>query len=312
MSYHNFLYPTLDVTRKLFMWLIQAMPRDLAAGADGAAGVGGAGGGASGSNSRALSVLRDRISSEFSASLDEAWMPSFCRTARRRAVQQSRWTLAVEQLAIRAVVDNTPPVVAAYVARYHRPLPAQSARPRMVASILQHNAQRRALVAEREAEWAASGGTRDAAARKRAAVRARMAASLRAAYSDSTAQAASLNQLLAGYGDASRGGKFAHHGQFDHEANVDIDKVENESEEDIQRRRAAEIETLEAQVARLTAACGELEGATAEFAAASQQLKATIADDDRARIPLERFLFSSTTKFCGLRTLNYSIYVTYG
>eukprot|EP00019_Armaparvus_languidus_P002773 CAMPEP_0168600500 /NCGR_PEP_ID=MMETSP0420-20121227/12819_1 /TAXON_ID=498008 /ORGANISM="Pessonella sp." /LENGTH=210 /DNA_ID=CAMNT_0008638599 /DNA_START=19 /DNA_END=647 /DNA_ORIENTATION=+ len=97
-----------------------------------------------------------------------------------------------------------------------------------------------------------------------------------------------MAQVLAGYGEAGLDTKFGHHGQFDHEGDIDIERVESESAEDVQARRAAEIDALEAHVAKLSAACADLEQSSSKYDAAAQQLRAALNERDLERAPLER------------------------
>ena len=280
LSYHNFLYPTLDVTRALLMWLVQALPsRDVAsAGASDAAGAAG--------------LLRERISQVLAASLDELWLPPLCRSARRRALLPARFAAAAVQLCVPSRTQ-VPPAAVAYFAAQQRVVVAQGARRVAALSLLQHNASRRAAAAAREADYNANALASGVSAseyrsRKRASVVERMRGALRDAYSES-AQKLSLTQLLAGYGAGGHSSKFGHHSQFDQESSeVDVDKIENESEEDVLRRRAAEIEELESLITRLSQGISVLETSLAEFASAMQQLRTQARDEDEARAPLER------------------------
>jgi exonuclease VII small subunit len=281
LSYHNFLYPTIDVTRVVLMWLVQALPsRDVSAAGDS---IGGSGSDA---------LLRERITQVLAASLDELWVPSFCRSARRRALLPPRAAAITVQLTVPTRVGVSAEAIA-YFERYQRVVSSQGSRRVAALSILHHGAARRATVAAREADYNANAlasgvSPSEYRARKRNAVLERMRGALRDAYSES-AQKLSLGQLLAGYGAGGHSSKFGHHSQFDQESSeVDVDKIENESEEDVLRRRAAEIEELEALVTRLSQGIAALESSLAEYAAAMQQLKAQAHDEEEARAPLEK------------------------
>lgn len=263
------------------MWLVQALPsRDVAAG-----GAGGAGG--------AAGVLRERIAQVLAASLDDLWLPPFCRSAKRRALLPPRVAAAPVQLCVPSRGSVSAAAAIAFFGSIQRVVVLQGPRRHAAVSLLHHHAARRATAAAREADYNANAlasgvSASDYRARKRASLLERMSGALRDAFSES-AQKQSLAQLLAGYGAGGHSSKFGHHSQFDQESSeIDVDKLENESEEDVLRRRAAEIEELEALVTRLSQGIALLETSLAEYASAMQQLRAQARDEDEARAPLER------------------------
>jgi hypothetical protein len=295
LSYHQLMYPTSADTRKLLAWLTQAVPSK--------GGLQAASGSSAAQAERASQL--DVGLELLGETLKRNWVPRFVYGT------TAVWRLSTRPLDAPLSVDrarlaNAAPSTLKY---YETHLPLVSAQPRktedFAGSVFESNAN--ALFEQREREEenarALDSGLNPAQYRKQklASLKAGFASQIGAAFGEavrvsnaSSSSARSLNEQLASMLDSysasgAEGSRFERQKKFEHEeAPLAAVPERQETEEEREAKRAAEIQQLEELLARCESVFENMATEMQQFSDTVRQSDAKCNELDQERVALTR------------------------
>eukprot|EP01133_Synstelium_polycarpum_P003885 gene3885-4493_t len=288
LSYHNLLYPNVNDTRRIFIFLGQNLPKkEIASGASGTV------------------KLEDLICHHLATSIKESWMPYFCPFTKRIPGNYStakRFTaMSAVRIPSRGRSLKVTPGLEDYYARFLAPLTQQPNRADDVApSVFEYNLAIYAEAAERDAEWASKGAASgmnpvDYRKNKLRGILGRMNDSVRGAVVEGGADARradSFDSVIASFQGVGVGddGQFGRKKVFTNE-DVVVEAVvttTKETEEERLAKQQAELDALQQTLADIATKIQDHNKEMEDFISLIRQLEAQLAEEDRKRLELEK------------------------
>jgi hypothetical protein len=290
IGYQTFLYPNDADLRKLFMFLVEKLPRESATASDEPMG--------------SLALLNRAISAEVSRRLLHVWTPPYCKRARliRSAGTPEQWhyegtsgmhsfhaDLLVVPLGLGDVSQRVPKEMKDFYGSHH--LKLVTAQPpyayNSAASLLEHNASQLTAAQEWEAEWNQAGlasrlPPEEYKAKKRQQLKKRVGDQLRVGIQQASGKnvGSDLAQLIGSFAGresvlGGKGSRFTHTEklQFAKDDMVTVDEgPQVETEEELKRKREDEVAALTARLEDLTAQVDSMEMDIKKFTTNSSRM----------------------------------------
>ncbi|GAM23567.1 hypothetical protein SAMD00019534_067420 [Acytostelium subglobosum LB1] len=286
LSYHNLLYPNVNDTRRIFVFLGQHLPKkEVTEGvsADG---------------------LKDLICTYLASSIKESWMPYFCPFSKRIPGNYSTarlFTAAPVKIPARGRQLKLTPGLEDYYIKFLEPVTLQPNRCEDIApSVFEYNLAIFAEAQERENEWNTKGSASglnplEYKKNKSKNIMAKMGDSVRSAMVEASTEnfrnKFSFDQVIGEFGQGSANndyGQFARKKEFAAEDLTITEPKDKETEEERQQKQQAEIEALQQSIQelseRMSASNNEMESWIQQL----RQLESQMSEEDRRRAELEK------------------------
>eukprot|EP01117_Protostelium_nocturnum_P013511 TRINITY_DN5046_c0_g1_i1.p1 TRINITY_DN5046_c0_g1~~TRINITY_DN5046_c0_g1_i1.p1 ORF type:complete len:609 (-),score=200.72 TRINITY_DN5046_c0_g1_i1:58-1884(-) len=279
LSYHQILYPSGD-SRKLIMWLIDSMPKKEMS-SEGERGT--------------ESGIEEMIKKELKELLQEGWTPQFASRSRKHGQNTNSFHLSALDLtfAVKGRKLNQFPGLEDY---FRDQLPFLSLQvpfyPQFAPSVFQYNLSIQSDIKERESEWNTKGlesGSSNPIVynKKKAETISKTMKSILKNKLINLRESGKMDDLLHSQ-KRHLEGAIIRQNRFTTEEEVDMNEVGRLSEEELQKKREAELEALQLKLSQIQSTNSELSSVIKSTMASIRQIEASIYDEDLSTEKLEK------------------------
>lgn len=287
LGYHQLMYPNVNDLRRLFMWLIDAMPKKPL------------GGEYDGASPQALPI-DETINRELSSLLQETWIPDFAIKGTSKGLKRHATDLYILHAAplhymAKGRKSKATPGMEKYYTRILGSVSSQvNHKSEMAPSIFEANLSAVSEQKEKENEWNSKGLESNmnpmAYSKKKAEnINKLMASILRSALSNIEAESgrklSEISMSQSGKGISSNLGRKR---DFTTTADLDILNVQKLSEEEVQKKREAEIEALQSKLSKIEIHSSEVTSHIKSMQSQLRQIEAMLAVEESKTPGLEK------------------------
>lgn len=294
LGYHQLMYPSVNDLRKLFMWLIDTMPKKPISDDDSV-------------GAKALPV-EETINRELNSLLQETWFPDFAIKGTAKGLKRHATDLYILHATpvhymAKGRKSKVTPGMEKYYTRILGSVSSQvNHKSEIAPSIFEANLSAVSEQKEKENEWNSKGLESNmnpmAYAKKKAEnINKLMASILRSALSnietESGKKLSDISMAQSGKGPSSNLGRKR---DFTTTADLDMVNVQKLSEEEVQKKREAEIEELQSKLSQLEVRSNEVTSHIKSMHSQLRQLEAMLAQEESKTPGLEKeFRIKKTT-----------------
>jgi len=294
LGYHQLMYPNVNDLRRLFMWLIDAMPKKPMS-SDESGGV------------QALPI-DETINRELNSLLQETWFPDFAIKGTAKGLKRHATDLYILHSGplhymAKGRKSKVTPGMEKYYTRILGSVSSQvNHKSEIAPSIFEANLSAVSGQKEKENEWNTKGlesamNPMAYAKKKAENINKLMASILRSALSNIEAESgrklSDISMAQSGKGPSSNLGRKR---DFTTTNDLDILNVQKLSEEEVQKKREAEIEALQTKLSQLEVRSSEVNSHIKSMQSQLHQIEAMLAQEESKTPALEKeFRIKKTT-----------------